>query len=707
MKKAKKLTFFLIAIGFLFLKSTAFSQQQKAMLPGPNLTGFEKHFKLIPAPQKIEFIKGKGISGHSLRSFYLKGKALKPVVQGVLQSLPLSSQEGPGVIVLSISHTNTGPASREGYILEGGNNRVTIEARDQAGLFYGCQTLLQLLEDAHDQQVAIPAFRITDYPDIDYRAIHLDLKHHLDVSGYYYDMMDRLAAVKINAVIIEFEDKLRYKAAPLVAAGNAISVEEFAAISRYAKDRNIEVSPLIQGLGHASFILKHEKYKELRDTLSSDWSFDPMNPQTYELQFSLYKDAIAATPYGKYLHVGGDEVGNLGMSELSKKSGLSPMQLQMRWLNKVSEFAVQHNRIPIFWDDMVFKLSNLYQTTWDPQVKADEVKKTWAENKHKLEENISLFPTQCVFMRWNYDSPDIPGNLMALDWYKSHSFKVMAATAAQTMWPLLPRQQSNFQSIKDFSRITAEKKLDGILCTAWDDCSPHFEMYWRGFYNFAFFTWHYAEVKVADLQSMFRHRFYAPALNGPSFNFEDQLEEALPFWEKALVKKGTRENYPATFDLADLPDPSKKNVWSNAYKSRIGQANTEVLRYAKTKDRIKQSMGLARRNQYSLEIMNQVNELQIYSSRLLLLLDKFDRAASETSQQAVKEEIKKQVNDFSEIRKNYETVFSKTRLLANPADYIPDQNHHHHLANGTNNSDWMYVYELAMNKKIISWLSTL
>ncbi len=41
-----------------------------------------------------------------------------------------------------------------------------------------------------------------------------------------------------------------------------------------------------------------------------------------------------------------------------------------------------------------------------------------------------------------------------------------------------------------------------------------------------------------------------------------------------------------------------------------------------------------------------------------------------------------------------------TRILNNPADYIPDQNHHAHLANGTINNDWMYVYELAMNQKI-------
>jgi hypothetical protein len=60
-----------------------------------------------------------------------------------------------------------------------------------------------------------------------------------------------------------------------------------------------------------------------------------MNPETYELQFSLYEDAIAATPYGKYLHVGGDEVGNLGMSELSKKLRFNAYALPMQWLKSL------------------------------------------------------------------------------------------------------------------------------------------------------------------------------------------------------------------------------------------------------------------------------------------------------------------------------------------------------------------------------------
>ena len=670
-----------------------------------DLKDFEKYFKLLPQPQKIEILTGQGITQGSLRSIFLKGGSQKPVLYGLLNSLQRTDKPGPGVLTMIISDDQALPNSPEGYILEIKNGQSTINARGQAGLFYGSQTLLQMLEDANDQQVAIPACRITDFPDIAVRAVHLDLKHHLDAGFYYYQVIDRLARIKINAIIVEFEDKLRFKKAPVVGASHAISIEEFAAISRYAKERNIEISPLVQGLGHASFILKHETYKKLRDNPGSDWSFDAVNPETYTLQFSLYEDAIAATPYGKYLHVGGDEVGNLGMSELAKKSGLSAMQLQMQWLQKVCAFAREHNRIPIFWDDMVFKLSGLYQTTWDPTVPTEDVTKIWKDSIHRLDENLNLFPPECVFMRWNYDTPGILGNNNALDWYKKSNLKVMAATAAQTMWPMLPREKSNFQPIKDFCKITSEKKLSGILCTAWDDCSPHFETYWRGFHDFAFFSWNYNDIKVGDVHSIFRQRFYGAELKDSSSEFQDLMEQALVFWETALIEKGHRNNYPEKIELIDLPNPASAGKWSEVYGKRINRAKEERSRYELIKNRIQHAMKVARRNEYSLALMNQINELQAYPSGLLLLLEKYDRASPASSKQEVKGQIKNYVNHFDELKKNFEDTFSKTRILNNPDDYLLDQNVHEHLANGSNKSDWMHIYELAMNKKLNNWLT--
>ena len=95
---------------------------------------------------------------------------------------------------------------------------------------------------------------------------------------------------------------------------------------------------MIQGLGHASFILKHDEYKHLRDITESDWAFNPLEQETYDVQFDLYKDALEATPYGQFLHVGGDEV------RVIDRNGKKGFELNLYWLKKVSEFAEKNKR---------------------------------------------------------------------------------------------------------------------------------------------------------------------------------------------------------------------------------------------------------------------------------------------------------------------------------------------------------------------------
>jgi hypothetical protein len=661
-------------------------------------------FKLLPQPQQIEMLPGNGIMYYDLKSVYLYNTEKRPVMNGWLSSLPLSVSEADGTLTLKLVHDLKLPSS-EGYILQILNKQVVIQAATDAGLFYGIQTLQQLMEDSHDQGVQIPALKITDYPEISYRAIHLDLKHHLDAGNYYYQMIDKLAAIKINAIIVEFEDKLRYRKQQVVGAKHAISVEEFAAISRYARQRHIEISPLIQGLGHASFILKHEEYKDLRDDINSDWVFDPLNPKTYEVQFSLYEDAMAATPFGKYIHVGGDEVGDLGKSELSKKSGKSPFDLQMYWLTKVSEFAERHGRKAIFWDDMVFKLSGLYKTTWNPDVNEQEVKTLWEKNRRILDESLKLFPKNCIYMRWNYEHPEIPGNLLALDWYKSHGLDVMAATSAQMIWAMMPRDNSNFKPIKEYSKITSDKKLTGILCTIWDDTSPHFETVWRGIYDFALTSWNYENMTADQAHTIFRHRYYAPEASGPSYEYQNLLEQALPFWQTGLINGGNRDNYHKNFKLIDLPDKNKPGEWCKKNSEKIEGAKRALALYTPVRERIIRTNAVTRRNAYTLRVFDQINELGIYPAKLLLLLEKYDQAPA-NSKKSTAQEIATYINGFDDLRIKLETVFSETRMLNNPEGYQLDSNLHEHLANGTNNTDWMFMYELPMNDKIKEWLST-
>lgn len=668
-----------------------------------SIEDFNERFRLLPAPQKIEVLKGRALFCKDIRRLHLKGVKQRPAVDMPLYSLPLADSPGPGTVTLELSKSPNLPASPEGYMLEVTNGQLTIKATSEAGIFYGCQTLLQLMEDAKDQEIPIPACRITDYPGVAYRAVHWDLKYHLDNQKYYYDMIDRLARIKVNAVIVEFEDKLRYVKEPEVSAAHAISIQEFAAISRYARERHIEISPLVQGLGHVSFILKQDRYKRLRDNPRSDWVIDPLNPDTYRLQFALYEDAMEATPGGKYLHVGGDEVYNLGMSERSKKSGMSPIELQLYWLNKVCEFARAHNRTPIFWDDMVFSTTGLYGTMRnDGKITSQEVEQVWEQNQPSLEKMIERFPKDCIYMRWNYDFPKVAGNIKAIDWFHSHQLKVWGAPAAQDMSPMLPRQSSIYQPTKEFCEIATQKKIEGMLTTAWDDSSPHFETYWRGFHDFASLTWKYQDISAAKAHQTFRHRFYAPALGADIYEFQDTLETALNFWDTALINQGHRRHYPYQMDLIALPDPAKPGQWSARYQLKIERAAKELVRYKVIRAKIEKNQQLARRNHFALELLYTINELQVYPAQLLVLLDQFDKAAPGDKSSA-KAAVIAHVTSFPAFRKQYEDVFSRTRFIANPEGYILDQNNDPMLANGTNNSDWMHVFELAINKNIQEW----
>ena len=161
----------------------------------------------------------------------------------------------------------------------------------------------------------------------------------------------------------------------------------------------------------------------MRDVSDDDWAFNPLKQETYDVQFDLYKDAMEATPYGQFLHVGGDEV------RVIDRDGKKGFELNLLWLNKVSEFAKQNNRTPIFWDDMYLKHGGVWMVTRNTKLTKAKVDSIWINNEKKLTEYLDDFPKNCIYMRWNYFYPWAEGNLKTIDWYKENNLKVMGATA--------------------------------------------------------------------------------------------------------------------------------------------------------------------------------------------------------------------------------------------------------------------------------------
>jgi len=655
-------------------------------------------FKLLPLPQQFEIKGASTLKYDDILHYYAFRKIELPVRGDLLKNIQPVEKQSKAQIICSIDKSLDLQA--EGYTLDISRKQITITGNDKAGLLYAFMTLEQLMEDAKEQDVSLPLCSIKDYPLLSYRAIHLDIKHHIEKTDYYYKLLDKLAKYKVNAIIAELEDKIKYERQPEVGSADALSISEWKKLSYYAKERNIEISPLIQGLGHASYILKHDKYKDLRDDPKSDWAFNPLNPKTYEVQFDLYLDAIEATLHGRYLHVGGDEVHTTG-----RGSGMSALKLQLMWLNKVCKFAEEHERIPIFWDDMPLKHAGVYRLMFNTKLTKEEVDKVWEESEHKLLEFLDQFPKNCIYMRWNYRSPQAIGNVRAMKWFRKNGMQVMGATAGQTRWVLMPQNESNMDNIKSFAVTSINNGLNGLLLTLWDDDSPHFELYMRGIIAFAEYTWTGEKRTKKDIKSAYRQREFSNTLASTEYAFIDQLEKPVAFWKNALLKGNNRNylqklNNPIDEAVIDFPDKNKKGEWSTHYTKRIEQAAIILQNCDSIAAKITTMKSQAVRNIYTLEVYEQVNELARFAPKALLALKAYDTAQNEQQEIDAIKQIKQLPEEFKELRKQFELIYSETRILTKPEDYILDQDHHVHLANQTISFDWQFFAEILFLKKI-------
>ena len=694
-------------------------------------------FMILPQPQNVTMLNGPGLEPGMLQHLVLKGDFLRPVMGDLLSGLSLEKETGKGTLILLLEKTVPGLNTEEGYTMTIYSDSVEVASTGEAGLFYGCQSLEQLLEDARDFNKPVPSCKITDYPVLSYRAVHFDLKHHLDHMNYYYESIDRLARYKINAVVIEFEDKLRYRRQPLVGAPQSISIDEMAALTRYARERHIEITPLVQGLGHATFILKHEEYAGLRELSWNKWAFCPLNEGTYQVLFDMYRDAIDATPGSKYLHIGGDEIGNIGLcprcKPMADKEGM--LSLSLYWLKRVCEFAKENGRIPIFWDDMPLKQGGVYESTWSDEVTSTAAAKAWEEGIPKLDNLLADFPKNCVYMRWNYSMASQPGNILALDWYKSHGLMAMIATATNTEGGMLFQEDerdkgkasTGIVTLRSFIQLAAKKKIPGMLCTAWDDKSPHMENYWRGFIAAAEFSWNPDGRTLEEYDNVWLQREFG--ISFPDyFSFNNQLRRGSVLWYEALFRHGSQmdeENalqslpqiehwlppvegrekiqFDYTSKLIELPDLNSPGTWSKKYKNLIDRFLIEKNSYKELSDRLIELYNKSRRNRYYWSLSIALYNLQSTIPDLLLALKESD-SPDKIQQYAGLEDVKKAIKNFQEAWKELENVYGQTRFISYPPNYVPDR--YFHLASQREDLTWMIQPEQLFFGMIEKWLKT-
>lgn len=254
----------------------------------------------------------------------------------------------------------------QGFRLRIEPSEVHLEAADARGLFYGRQTLDQILKLYPNDP--IPCCRIEDWPDFKDRGYMLDIsRDRVPTMEHLFHLVDALAKLRYNQLQLYTEHTFAYEKHPLVwANASPITAAEIRELDAYCRERFIELVPNQNSFGHMERWLEHDAYKHLaecpegfRHPISGAWhpQGSVIKPDQQSLEFldGLYSELLPNFSSRKF-NVGGDEPWELGWGVSREKvEAEGKHKVYADFLAKVCQLAEQHGSEPMCWADVLME----------------------------------------------------------------------------------------------------------------------------------------------------------------------------------------------------------------------------------------------------------------------------------------------------------------------------------------------------------------
>ena len=289
----------------------------------------------------------------------------------------------------------------QGYDLAIDSSGVNIVASSPAGLFYGVQTLRQLLTQTGAK---LPGLRISDWPDFPNRGVMLDIsRDRVPTQETLYDLIDMLAALKINQFQLYTEHTFAYRNHQVVwEQASPMTGEEILALDAYCQERFIELVPNQNTFGHMGRWLKHEPYAHLAEMQGpwiTPWGETRTEPFTIaptDESLALIRELLSELlPHfsSRQVNVDADETFDLGQGaskERVEKEGVGRVYLD--FLLKIYREVTARNHTMQFWGDIIVQHPDLV-----PELPRDAIALEWGyEANHAFDEHGAIFAASGV-----------------------------------------------------------------------------------------------------------------------------------------------------------------------------------------------------------------------------------------------------------------------------------------------------------------------
>ena len=626
---------------------------------------FRRGYTVIPEPQKVELKSGDFEIGSGWRLEL--GKGVKPddvaveslkegldtrhgislETRGRGKAIELTIQPG-SVAIGEATDKNKQALEEQAYKLEMTGSGIKISANAPTGLFYGVETLVQLVKHA-EGKCWLPEATITDWPDLQQRNIYWDDNHHLDRMDVLKQALRQAAFYKINGFVIKLNDHFEYQSAPALVNPYAMTPQQLQELTDYGLKYHVQLIPYLDGPAHVAFILKHPEYAKLREYPNSNYELCATNPDSYKLLEGLYKDLMDANKGVKYFVLSTDESYYVGMADnaqcnegqLAKKLG-SVGKVEAQFLDKAAGYLHEHGRTVVFWGEY-------------PLVPGD----------------IPSLPSYLV--NGEVYGPEFDSAL------KAHGIKQMIYISTEGVEPYFPNYYEAppsqlFNPIRIGDRLdgmyrhtsfdSSRKNADliGTFVAGWGDEGLHPETFWLGYATGPSWAWHPGSPTPAVARDNFYHLFYGQGGQNIGRLYQLMSTQA-EFWDSSWDREPSSARTPifgSSYAIFNPPHPAHDQVlplpavpqgkylrlgydWGHANARRVKMAEDAMPANDELLDLLHKNLRSVQFQKYNLQVYLSIAGLYRQNLEMIREMSEVDGALKRAQEAAARVESRQAV----------------------------------------------------------------
>ena len=433
--------------------------------------------------------------------------------------------------------------NEESYKLLITDDSIIIASVSNKGLFYGIQTLKQLVRGEIGKGY-IPGVKIDDWPDYKYRAISDDISRGpIPTLDYMKYQIRRLAEMKVNTKIHYVEHVVKTESHPAFAPDDgSLTIEEWKEISTYAEKYNVTVVGGFQSFGHFQSVLEAPEYAHLGESGSL---ISPVLEESYEFLEDIYSEMIPA--FNSHIfNINCDETFDLG-KEKSKAlvDSLGYGEVYYRHIMRLYDIVKKFDKRVIMWGDILLHYPEL----------------------------LDRLPKDIIIGTWTYDPLDNFDSFIKP--FKEKGFEFWVVPGVLNSYRLFPNYYQAPINIRNFARDGYKYGASGLMNCVWDD----------GGASFFSVTWYAVSLgadKSWNVKAPEYHKFdvrFNQAIYGLNNNALTQTIDKL---NELSALEPTDGNNDKVYFINLLPDEGKELRISLGEWDKVLNIVNEAEEYLKT-----------------------------------------------------------------------------------------------------------------------------